>query len=250
MDLTVLLEYLIRILPGIVLFIAVIIFVPKSMKLLRIIIYIFFFILMRDAMTPTGLWKFGKEGFFWIRFVDDSLILIIFALGSLAFILSIIFLIDKELHRYISWIKGRWLISIPMGIAGAFLAYLPLVFFHMNTPIESRGGIVAPSLYLPIFLIAFFANFMEETLFRGFFQGYLDRDEGLPAWRSILLSGIMFPFCHIFLALTVTDIGMNLLIFALYEGIICAILNHKYGLIAATLTHGGAIFLLSTGIIV
>lgn len=249
MDITILLEYIIRILPGIILFIIMLIFVPKSMKLLRIIIYIFSFILMRDAMTPIGLWKFGKEGFFWIRFIDNPLVLIIFAGSALAFTLSIVFLIDRELHRYISWIKGRWYISIPMGIAGAFVVYLPLVFFYINTPVAERGGSVAPSLYLPIFLIAIFANFMEEMLFRGFTQGYLNQDVGLPAWRSILISGLIFPFCHIFLALTVTNVGMNLLIFALYEGIICAFLNHKFGLITATITHGGAIFLLSSGII-
>ncbi len=249
MDISILLEYFIRILPGLVLFIMMIIFVPKSMTFFRIIIYIFAFILMRDAMTPEGLWEFGNEGFFWLRFIDNPLVLIIFAVFSLIFTLGIIFFIDRGFQEYINWIKGKWYISIPMGIAGAFLVFLPILFFYLNTPIEMRGGSVALSLFLPLLIMSLFGNFMEEAFFRGFFQGYLDKVMKLPSWKSILLSGLMFAFCHIFLASTVTNVGMNLLIFTLYEGIIAAFINHKFGLVSATLTHGGAVFLLSIGVI-
>jgi hypothetical protein len=203
---------------------------------------------MRDAMTPEGLWKFGNDGFFWLRFIDNSAVLILFAIFSLIFTLSVIFLLDKQLQKYISWFKGKWYISILTGVSGAILVFLPLVFFYMNTPVEMRGGSVALSLFLPLFIMSIFGNFMEEAFFRGFFQGYLDKEVKLPAWQSILLSGLMFAFCHIFLATTVTNAGINLLIFVLYEGIIAAFVNHKFGLVAATLTHGGAVFLLSIGL--
>jgi hypothetical protein len=62
-------------------------------------------------------------------------------------------------------------------------------------------------------------------------------------------SGIVFAFCHIFLAITVTGIGYPLLVFTLWEGVIAGIVGARCGVIAATLTHGGAIFLLSSSLI-
>jgi hypothetical protein len=66
--------------------------------------------------------------------------------------------------------------------------------------------------------------------------------------RAALLSGVLFAFAHAFLAFTVTDVGLALLVFCLWEGTICGLVRMKWGLVAATLAHGGAIFLLSAGL--
>ena len=62
-------------------------------------------------------------------------------------------------------------------------------------------------------------------------------------------SGVVFAFCHIYLAITVTGIGYPLLVFTLWEGIIVGIVGAKAGVLFSTLAHGGAIFLLSSGLI-
>ena len=49
--------------------------------------------------------------------------------------------------------------------------------------------------------------------------------------------------------MTVSDIGYPLLVFTLWEGTIAGIVGARGGVIPATLTHGGAIFLLSSGLI-
>jgi hypothetical protein len=64
-----------------------------------------------------------------------------------------------------------------------------------------------------------------------------------------IASGVVFAFCHIYLATTVTDAGVNLLAFTLWEGIIAGLVGAKGGVLASTVTHGGAIFLLSSGLI-
>ena len=51
------------------------------------------------------------------------------------------------------------------------------------------------------------------------------------------------------LALTVTDVGYPLLLFALYEGVIAGLVAMKYGVIPAALTHGLAIFIISSGLL-
>jgi hypothetical protein len=62
-------------------------------------------------------------------------------------------------------------------------------------------------------------------------------------------SGLVFALCHVFLATTVSSVGVPLLLFTLWEGIIAGIVGEKYGVLPATITHGGAIFLLSSGLV-
>jgi len=66
--------------------------------------------------------------------------------------------------------------------------------------------------------------------------------------RAALASGAMVAAGHAFLAVTLTNIGWPILVFTLYEGIVAALVRMRFGLVAATLTHGGAIFLLASGI--
>jgi membrane protease YdiL (CAAX protease family) len=90
-------------------------------------------------------------------------------------------------------------------------------------------------------------NFVEEGLFRGYLLGYLKEYQSPLA--AGISSGVIFAFCHIFLAITVTDTGYPLLVFALWEGCIAGIVGSRYGVIPATISHGGAIFLLSSGLL-
>ena len=62
-----LISYFVRVLPGIVLAVFLLYLLPKKQTAFRMTIYILLFILTRDAMTPMGLWRFGKEGFFWLQ---------------------------------------------------------------------------------------------------------------------------------------------------------------------------------------
>jgi len=105
-----------------------------------------------------------------------------------------------------------------------------------------------PLSVLPGLLVfALLGNFLEEVLFRGYVLGLLERRYGSVA--AGVLSGVVFSFCHVFLATTVTGIGAPLLAFALWEGIIAGVVGARYGIVPAALTHGGAIFLLSSGLI-
>lgn len=87
---------------------------------------------------------------------------------------------------------------------------------------------------------------MEEVIFRGYWQGLFKKKYG--AKLAIILSGMMFSAVHIFLASTVTSVGIGVLLFTLYEGLICAFVASKQGVIASTITHGMAIFVLASGI--
>jgi membrane protease YdiL (CAAX protease family) len=123
----------------------------------------------------------------------------------------------------------------------------PFVAVYQYTAIESRGGDVPFQNMPSILIFALLGNLLEEALFRGYVYGLLAHKT--TPMKAGISSGVVFAFCHIYLATTVTGIGYPLLVFTLLEGIVAGIVGAKSGVLPATLTHGGAIFLLSSGLI-
>ncbi|MDO5644512.1 MAG: CPBP family intramembrane metalloprotease [Dermabacter sp.] len=214
--------------------------------LMRIVVLILGFILIRDAMTPTGLWEFGVvEGIVpWLRMTDNAWVLVAFGLGSLLLVIST--LRDERLRALVQW-GSLNLRTIGLGILGGALAAAPILAFSWGQPIEMRGGMVAVGVLPALAFMALAGNLGEEVFFRGYLQGRLE--QAMPAVRAALLSAIIFAACHAYLATTVTDVGWPLLAFTLWEGIICAFLRMYRGVIPAAIAHGLAIFLLASGLL-
>ena len=63
--------------------------------------------------------------------------------------------------------------------------------------------------------------------------------------RAALISGVAFAACHAFLALSVTQLGWPVLLFTLLEGLACALVRMRYGVLPAALAHGTAILLIA-----
>lgn len=213
---------------------------------LRIVMLILGFILIRDAMTPAGLWDFGlvENAVPWIRMTDHWVILVVFGLVSLFLVATT--LRDNGLRALVMW--GRPNIStILFGVAGAVLAVLPIFFITAGHPIEGRGGTVAAAILPALAFMTLAGNLLEEVFFRGYLQGRLEAS--MTAVRAAIFSGVLFAACHSFLATTVTNVGWPLLAFTLWEGLICAFLRLRRGVIPAAIAHGLAIFLLSSGLV-
>lgn len=238
-------SYISMVIPGLILILLFFIFI-KPESGLRIIIYIFSFVLLRDAMTPAGLWTLGKtENILWIRLSHDPIFLVLFGTFSLI-IIAVLYLLDKENRKYLIWFADNKLFGILYGFTGALFIVLPFILLYKNIDINHRGGTVSTSLLVPVLIFAILGNFFEEGLFRGYVLGFLKQKQK-PLTAGIN-SGLIFAFCHIYLAITVTGIGLPLLLFTLWEGIVCGLIGTKYGIIPSTIAHGGAIFLLSSGL--
>lgn len=239
-----LLDYALRAAPGSAAIIALLLFRIRPMA--RVGLYLMLFILLRDLMTPLGLWSLGTEGGFWLRIYPSSLFMIAFGLLSLAGIATI-YVLDRENRKYVALFRGqRRLLELVIGLLAAIIVVLPFFFLYSHVPIEARGGDVAGSLLLPLATFALFGNLFEEGLFRGYVLGYLSERHSLMV--AGIASGVVFAACHSFLALTVTSVGIPLLLFTLWEGILSGLVGARYGVLPSTLTHGGAVFLLASGL--
>src|SRR2546423_1806081 len=62
--------YLIRVAPGLLLGGLMLLLARRDARL-RVVVYLALFVLLRDAMTPLGLWSFGAQGLFWMRLHSD-----------------------------------------------------------------------------------------------------------------------------------------------------------------------------------
>lgn len=213
---------------------------------LRIALYLGLFILLRDAMTPLGLWSFGTQGFFWIRLHTNPWFLVAFGIACLGLSLGVYYF-DRANQSLIQWTRGTILSGVLCGIGGMIAVVAPLAVIYQHTALELRGGHVPIQNIPAILVFAILGNLFEETLSRGYVYGYLA--QRMAPIKAAISSGAVFAFCHIFLATTVTAIGYPMLVFALWEGIIAGIVRAKAGVVPATLAHGGAIFLLSSGLI-
>jgi uncharacterized protein len=242
-----LIDFMLRIAPGFILFIAFILLVPQEMKGVRIMGYIMLFILIRDAMTPLGFWSFGTEGGFWIRFAHNGSLLTFLGVSSIALALGIYYY-ERGMRSMILWFSGSKTAGIATGIIAALVITSPLLILNLGVPLESRGGAFPVSLLPALLVVTMGGNLYEELLFRGYFQGFL-LEEGMGRAKAAVLSGIAFGFGHVFLASTVTAVGIPLLLFATWEGVLLGFVRMRFGVIPATIGHGGAIFILASSVL-
>ena len=169
------------------------------------------FILIRDAMTPLGLWRLGTVGGVvpWLRFTTDTTLLA--ALGVATLVLTAWVLASDQRLRALIPRQRPDLAAIGLGIAGAAAAAGPVIAIASHWPPAARGGAVALSAVPVILFFCLAGNLFEEVLFRGLLQTRLA--QAMSPVRAALLSGLLFAACRIFLASTVTDLGWPLLVF-------------------------------------
>lgn len=88
-----LLDYPLRILPGLTVLAAAFLVLGRCAPLLRIVVVLLGFVLLRDAMTPLGLWSLGTtpNGVVWLRLAPDPIVLIGFGASGVLLALAVAF---------------------------------------------------------------------------------------------------------------------------------------------------------------
>jgi membrane protease YdiL (CAAX protease family) len=233
-------NYLLSIAPAFLVFAALLAIVPQAFSLLRIILSILFFVLARDAMTPQGFWLLAPGA---LRFTAPPAVLLTLGAMSLGLVGST-FWVERASRGNVKWTGPKLYSSALLGLGGALLislvaASLKRAFDLPSLPAPDSGSL------LTILAFALAGNAYEEFLFRGLLQGEIAKQ--IAPIKAALISGLIFCFCHSFLATTVTHIGAPILVFTLIEGIVAGLVCIRGGVFGSTLTHGGAIFILSSG---
>ncbi len=234
--LSTLFDYSVRMAPGFALFALCLAFLPLRAVGIRIALYIALFILIRDAMTPVGLWSFSGLR---IGFYPSGLVLAVLGLSSLVGV-ALLYTVERDMRDFLVWRKGSLAAGAATGLGSGIVLALPALALTDFSPLLPA---YAPGFILGLIILAYSGNLLEEVLFRGYLQGRLETY--VTPVRAVLLSGLVFAACHSYLAITVTDGGWPILAFTAAEGIACGFVRLRYGIWAAALTHGTAILLIA-----
>nr|MDA3947934.1 CPBP family intramembrane metalloprotease [Spirochaeta sp.] len=238
-----LVRYGLQLTPGIALALILLWLTRRGSRSFRIWLYILAFIFMRDLMTPLGLWFVGSDPAFWLRFAADGPILFALAAGSLVVSL-LIMAFERGKGPALVWFTNRRTTAVGAGLIGAVVVAAPVLLLRIGILPGELGGAFPVALLPALLAIALAGNLLEELLFRGYLQEEFVT-QGLRPTEAAVASGVAFGFGHVFLAFTVTSVGLPLVVFALWEGILCGLLRLRFGLTAAVVTHGLAIALIA-----
>ena len=239
---TLLFDYFISITPGFLVFVALLVIVPRDHTLLRILLHIAFFVLARDAMTRSGFWQINAGS---LRFTAGPSVLLCLAALSAALCVGV-FWLERQARQGMSWCGSRVGTSLMVGVAGAVLIAAVVAALKAVFALPSLPAPVADTVAVLI-LFALAGNAYEELLFRGMLQNTLGKS--MSAHRAAWVSGLFFCLFHAYLATTVTTVGTPVLLFTLLEGCVAAFVYMRAGLLGATLTHGLAIAAIATGLV-
>lgn len=234
-----LINYATHLTPGVLLFGLWFRLTPRALPAIRIFILLAAFVLMRDVMTPLGMWALTSQ--VQIAFTRNAFVLA--TLGGLSVLLIILLArIAPELWRLMRWTLGNPVVGVAVGL-GVFarhaVAGLPryrsvrdprllgLAAGHGGTGLWCQcvgGGAVS----------RVFAGLSGATSHAV--TGGLDQRRGVCG----------LPYLP---GLERHSTGLAGVAFTLIEGLACALVRMRYGVLPATLTHGTAILLIAVPLI-
>lgn len=240
--------YLLRIAPAMVVVIALYVMLRGKQALpLRIMVVVIGFLIVRDTLILFQVWGYGLgDGWLpYVRFVNEPLLVVGFAVGVLV-VTALLVLIERDGRSLLHWITWRWW-SLLWAFGGGAVIAGALIIAYLFVPLADRGGAVPADMLWPLVAIAIFGNLTEDVLVRGYFQGWV-ATVASPV-RAAIASGLFYALGHVFIATQIMHGAWPILVFALFDGLVCAFVRMKAGLLPAAVSHGMGIAVLATGLI-
>jgi len=131
--LVVLIHYGLYLIPGLLLCGLWFYLVPKNQPALRIAILLLTFVLLRDAMTPLGLWSLSGD--LQIGCIANPFVLAM--LGGLSLgLVALLARLAPPLWQLLVVFKGNRIVGLTVGVAAGCLIGLPLRLYQASNPLR------------------------------------------------------------------------------------------------------------------
>lgn len=208
----------------------------QHFSMVRLLLFLLAFVIIRDGLTPVGLWAIGgcsDDGrpFFWLRLPSSALLLWFMAASSWTVVESMAW-IDPQLSAgVVLWTPdSSRLVGLGIGLAGAVVVATPVflgnLLFGASPPAAARlfprrsvGQLLA------LAAMCLLGNYWEETLYRGFVVHVAQAKLLLPPWQAVAFSAAAFGLSHLSLAFVVTDAGWGVVVFTVWEAVVAGLVG-------------------------
>jgi|GEM_PF-6226918 len=233
-----LLELLWILVPFLLVMLLLYVIVARKKVVWKIVIFIISFIIIETVLLYKQLWWLqGKQSKLEIEFTSDGWILFTLSLIGLLIVVGFI-LFQVKLNRYVIWTNKNIFKSFMYGSIGAIVLTIPIILLNIHTfgEVPFDGNL---SLLISIILFIVVGKSIEELIFRGYLQGYLDRLYS-PFMSGFIATAIYSLLHFVILSLT-REHYLLATIQSIYIGIICSYLRYRFGILASTLANALAI---------
>ena len=214
---------------------------PDELHIISLFCQFFAFIITRDSMVPTGLWTITND--LDMHFINSPKILSVISALCLMDLVLMHFVNRKRYPISLVKVGNTTFGAVAIGACTSLVIFLPVMLYRQFTSHVNDVVYDMPYL-LGTLALCLCGNLVEEVLYRSYLADYL-RSQKVAPIQSMLIQAYMFTILHCYLAFIVTDVGIMILLFTMYEGFICAYVEAYYGVLASAIAHGLAIFCIS-----
>lgn len=204
----------------------------------KIVIFIASFVIIEIMFLYKQLWWLqGEHRRLDIEFTSDGWILFTLSLIGLLIVVGCI-LFQVKLNRYVIWVGSSIFISVMYGSIGAIILIIPVLLLNLHTfgEVPFDGNV---TLLISIILFILVGKAIEELIFRGYLQGYLDRL--YSPFMSAFITTAIYSLLHLLILILLKEHYLLASMQSIYIGIVCSFLRYHYGIMASTLANALAI---------
>ncbi|MCR8659053.1 CPBP family glutamic-type intramembrane protease [Paenibacillus endoradicis] len=233
-----LLELLWILFPFLLVMLLLYVIVARKKVVWKIVIFVTSFVIIETMLLYKQLWWLhGEHRRLEIEFTSDGWILFTLSLVGLLIVVGCI-LFQVKLNRYVIWTGKNIFKSVTCGSIGAIILSLPIILlnFYSLGRVPVDGSL---SLFISIIMFIVVGKSIEELLFRGYLQGYLDRI--YSPFKSGFITTAIYSLLNFLILIVANEYFLLAWIQTIYIGIICSCLRYRYGILASTLANALAI---------
>lgn len=204
----------------------------------KIVIIIGCFVVIRTLLFYEQVWWIQDEhGKLLIDFTSDTWLLITLSLIGILIVVGC-FLFQMKLNLYVKWASDSVIKSIIFGLISSIFLISPMLLWNFYTLWPLRT-VESASLLVSVAAFIIIDKFIEELVFRGYLQGYLDRF--YSPLKSNILTTSVYSLSHLLILIIMGQHFLFVFVYSIFAGFIFSGLRNRYGIVSSALANGVSI---------